>query len=1250
MKMRIVALSIQTADAAVLQAPARRLSEVGVDADLYAVNADDVNDDVLVYQELVRRTKEADFVFVRCMSDTVRCTRFERYEEVLKSCKALVFLHSGNFEVTMLKRDLFRGTDREFMDIRRYSVNRSPENDYGLLRWAAHQLGLTETEPPAPLEVRSDGIYHAGFDRDVKAEDYYSSLDPAKPTAGVLFTANLWQYENLAGIDALVKGLEDQGLNTIPVFYSGVSYSIEGQQGTRIIIERYFTDHGRPRIDVLVACTSFSVLSNSRTTYGVGTTDEENCYHSLLNVPVLYAMGVSGEYSDYESDKIGLKKKDFTNNVFFPEIDGDVITVPYVYTPMKAGTKKAVPIPDRIESLANTARMWASFRRTPVRDRKVAILLYQHRADYGCIGNAAGLDGLESVADLLKRLSEEGYSVEDVPADGRALVGEILANVTNDLESLSSSEVKAKAAALVSEKTYLAQYTRIPGWDREMTERSWGKAPGTMMVEGREIIIPGLVKGNVFIGFQPLRGMAENFEQNIHDPELFAQHQYIAYYRWIQETFGADMVVHVGTHGTVEWLPGKNVGMSAKCNPDNVLRGIPNIYPYIIDDPGEGIQCKRRAESVLIGHMPPTMARADRYDELAEVQVPLQDYFRERHTAKPDRLAVLVTQIYEAAKEHDLLNDLNITPENDPGPEGFEPYVTELHEYLSDVEDALVRSDLHVLGRAPEGRHLEEAVYSLTRQDNGDVRSLRDAFAEFRGVDMDYALEHPSEEVNGELLSVTAAGVDSELRDLIHGWCESDFDKNRCLALCESRFGKPTGDFEVSMNYVLDTLVPNLRRMTDEIANIVRGFNGEYVLPGPSGAPTRGNADILPMGRNFYSMDPDTIPNRSAWEIGRRMADQMIERYVSEKGDYPREIGFIVWATDTMKTGGDDIAYILWLMGVRPTWSKTGGQVTGLEVVPLEELGRPRLDVTVNITGLFRDTFPNLIDMIDDAVKMVSALDEDDQDNALAANLRRDIVEGIASGLTPDDARRRNSVRIFGAAPGTYGTGVNKAIETSTWETVNDLADIYIGWCSSGYSRDGFGVSMKKEFVKRFSQVGVTVKNLPDREIDFLDCDDFYSYLGGMNAFVRTYGRKDAMSVMGDGSDPKKTKLRTAQEELRYLFRSKVLNPKFIEGLKEHGYRGAAEMANLTEFTMAWGATSDVTEDWMYEGLADRFLLDKDTMEWLKDVNPYAAVNIVNRLEESVKRGLWNASQEYLDKLAEIYLDLEERVEELSDR
>ncbi|MDR0524106.1 MAG: cobaltochelatase subunit CobN [Candidatus Methanoplasma sp.] len=1249
MKMKVVSLSIRTSDARTLAEPARRLeADLGVACDLYCVNCEDADDDILVFRELERRTLEADFVFVKCMSDASRFNMFERYEKALAGCRGYVFLNSGSLEVSTIYRPLFKGSDGDFVALRAFASNRGPENEYGILRWAAKALGLTSEPVPRPVEQRQAGIYHPGFPRDVGRAEYMKSLDPGRICAGILFPNNLWLYGNTAHIDALVEALDAEGVDSIPVFFSLASFSAEGVEGTRACVREHFTDGGGPVIDVLIVCSPFSQLINSRSKRGMRTEDSDNYYRTLLNVPVIQAMSVSGDYADFESDKIGLGKRDVSASVAWPEIDGQIISVPICSTPGGGEMKRASPIPDRIGHLARLARGWGSLRRKPVGERRVAILLYQHRPDSGNIGGAAGLDAVESVSDMLRRMHEAGYRVEGVPGSGRELVEEILDGVTNDLDSMSAGRMREKAAALVPPGEYAARFSEIPEFDREMMRAEWGDPPGEICVDGGDLVIPGLLKGNVFIGYQPLRGWGERMEGDYHDPTLFAQHQYLAYYRWIRDSFKADLVMHIGTHGTLEWLPGKNVGLSAKCDPDVVLDGMPNIYPYIIDDPGEGVQAKRRTESVLIGHMCPTMARAGSYEELDRANVPLQEYFRCAGSAPEERRRELASQIYSVARELSLLSDLGI--EGDPGPDGFEPFIGRLHDYLTEVRDAIIRSDLHVLGRPPSGRHMDEAVYSLTRLDNGEVPSLRYAFAEGMGIDLRRMLDDPSGTTGGEVNSALVDKADGELQAFIGRMRAAGYDREACMRDLRERIGEPSRDLEAAVAFACDSLAPNIMRMADEMDHVMLGLDGGYVPPGPSGAPTRGNADILPMGRNYYGIDPDSVPSRASWETGRKMADQMIERYVEKMGEHPREIGFIIWATDTMKTGGDDVAYVLWLMGARPVWSREGGQVIGLEAVPLGELGRPRVDVTVNITGLFRDTFPNLIDLIDDAVKLVSGLDESEEDNALAANLRRDIVEGIAGGIGAEEARRRGSVRIFGAPPGAYGTGVNKMIESGAWKTVSDLADVYIDWCSHGYARGSYGDSLREEFVRRFSRVGATVKNMPDREIDLLDCDDVYEYLGGMNAFVRAYGRKDAISVMGDGSDPKRLKIRDAAEELGYVFRSKVLNPKFISGLKEHGYRGAAELANIAEYAMAWDATSGIASDWMYEGMAERFLFDEDTREWMEDANIHAMKNILDRLHEAIERGLWDADAGTRERLTGLYRDVEGRIEEATDR
>ena len=1246
MAMDIIYISIQSTDSASMREPAKSVcDEMGWDLDLMCVNDADVDADPILYHEVARRAKVADLVLVRCMSDPTRMRRFTDLEKVLHESRGYVVVYSGNMEVGLMYRDLFRGTDEEYSRIIGLVKGRGPENDRGIVMWL-HRMLTGEGEVPEPVTHRASGIHHPDCEADITLEEYIRRMDPSKATVGLMYASNLWIYGNQRHIDALIRELETQGMNVIPVFFSATVGSDPSSRGAVSVVREYFMDGDRPRIDALIMTTPFSQLNNSRDCSGIYTPDEQNFYHMLTDVPVFQAMSSPVHFSDYEEVAGGSSSDGFRISVIWSEVDGQIITVPIGSNEGgRGGPKRYSPIQDRISHLARLVRGWTVLSRTPRSDRKVAVLLYQSRPDSGRIGNSAGLDTIQSVRDMLERLDSEGYTVDHVPADQRELVDELLDNITNDLEWSSPERVREKAADLMPMDEYMETYGSLSEFDRSRMEDSWGEPPGTVSVEGGRFVIPGVVNGNVFIGYQPLRSWADQMEAVYHDPYVPMTHQYLAFYRWLRDDFGANVVVHMGTHGTLEWLPGRSIALSGKCFPDIVLDGIPNVYPYVIDDPGEGIQAKRRSEAVLIGHMCPAMTRADSYDDVASVDGPLQEYFKAKASSENVRNAIL-GQLLDAMRGTGMLEELGIPSDVDAA--GLEEYVEQVHDHITEVKDALIRDGLHVLGRAPEGDILLEDVYSLTRIRNGSIPSLRRSVGLSMGYDMDRLMDDPSGMTDGRVNSSIIDDVDMGTRNLLRRMLECGFSRERCMDLVSDMGSRD--DLCMVVGYICDSLVPNLLRMTDEMDNMMHAFDGGYVLPGPSGAPTRGNAHILPMGRNYYGIDPEIVPTPAAWEIGRRMADQMIERYVSEKASYPREIGFIIWATDTMKTNGDDVAYILWLMGVRPVWSQIGGQVTGLEVVPLSELGRPRLDVSVRITGLFRDAFPNLIDLIDDAVKLVSGLDESDEDNALAANLRKDIIDGMAKGLTVDEARRRGSVRIFGCPPGCYGAGVNHAIETSDWKTVQDLADIYIRWGSHAYGRGLSGESMDDEFVRRFSKVGVTVKNMPDREIDLLDVDDVYGYLGGLNSFVRAYGNKDALTFMGDGSDPDRVKVRDTKEELALVYRSKVLNPKFIEGLKRHGYRGVTEVANLTEYTFGWDATSDVVDDWMYQKLTERYLFDEDTRSWMEDENPHAMMEVMDRLFEAIDRGMWDADQETVDRLKDIYLELESRVEEVNDR
>lgn len=1237
MKMRMVYLSIQSTDAEAVRRTSEDLaSEKGWDLDFFGINGNDADQDPVAYHDLVNRTKAADLVLIRVMADPYRMLRFEQYEEVLKGVEGSVFLYSGNPEISELYRPLFRYGDEDFKRIYQYCQAKGVANDRAVVMWL-HRALTGEGDVPEPDVPRGHGVYHPGSDRDVSLEDYRRTLDPSRPTVGIVFPGGNWLYGDMQHIDAFILALEGQGMNTIPIFSGRSDDTIED------VFRMYFFDGDRRLVDALVMATGFSFVKGSRDCTGVYTPDEQNFFHTLTDVPVFQAMAPSVHFADYEERAEGLVKGDFDAFVIWPEIDGQIITVPIGSNEQGRGAPRMhTPLPDRIDHLARCVGSWVRMGRTPRKDRRIAVLLWQSRPDSGRIGAAAGLDTIQSVRDMLERFRDLGYTVDHVPETSKELIDEILSNVTNDLEWSSEERVREKAADTVSVEEYRRDYDGLSAFNRGQMEDSWGDPPGSICTQDGRFVVPGIVNGNIYIGYQPMRGWAEQMEAVYHDPVLPPQHQYLAFYRWLRRGFGADAVIHMGTHGTLEWLPGRNVALSGKCYPDLILDGIPDIYPYVIDDPGEGIQCKRRAEAVLIGHMCPTMARAGSYDALESVDAPLQEIFKNR-AAKGEQRAAMVGEVLEASRRAELLKELGIP--DDISPEDFEGELDRIHDYLTEIKDAIIRDGLHVLGQAPEGDLLQESVYSLTRLANGDVPSLRDSVASSMGYAIDAILDDPSGSTGGELNSIVLDRIDERTNELIVEIQRRGYDADSCMELAE-------GDADLGdvIGFICGFLVPGLGRMKDELGNMMHACDGGYVLPGPSGAPTRGNARILPMGRNFYGIDPDIVPTKASWEVGRRMADQMIEKYEEQRGSTPREVGFIIWATDTMKNNGDDVAYILWLMGIRPVWSSHGNQVVGLEVIPLEELKRPRIDVTVRITGLFRDTFPNLIDMLDDAARMVEELDESDEENIMAANFRKDLIEEMAKGISVDEARRNASVRVFGCAPGGYGAGVNKAIESGDWKTVQDLADIYVTWGSYAYGRGMSGVPMKEQFKRRFSKVGVTVKNMPDREIDLLDCDDVYQYLGGLNAFVRAYGDPEAITVMGDGSDPGRVKIRGTKEELQFVYRTKILNPKFIDGLKRHGYRGVTEVANLTEYTLGWDATSDIVDDWVYEKLAETYLFDDDTREWMETENPHAMMDVMSRLFEAVDRGLWEARPETLERMKEIYLDLEGKVEDVQDR
>ncbi|MCW2549773.1 MAG: cobN, partial [Mycobacterium sp.] len=692
-------------------------------------------------------------------------------------------------------------------------------------------------------------------------------------------------------------------------------------------------------------------------------------------------------------------------------------------------------------------------------------------------------------------------------------------------------------------------------------------------------------------------------------------HHNLATYWWLTHELGAHAVVHLGKHGTLEWLPGKSLGLSASCAPDGVLGDLPLIYPFIVNDPGEGTQAKRRAHATIVDHLVPPMARADSYGDMAKLEQLLDEHATVA-ALDPAKLPAVRAQIWTLIQAAQLHHDLHI--DDRPGDDEFDDFLLHVDGYLCEIKDAQIRDGLHILGQAPSGEARTNLVLAVlrARQVWGGVSGALPGLREALGL------------VEGKGALGEVDRFEDEARALVEAMEARDWDP----AACSEVSALP----EVArvLHFAATEVVPRLARTTDELTHVLHALDGGYVPAGPSGSPTRGLVNVLPTGRNFYSVDPKAIPSRLAWETGVALATSLVERYRTDTGEYPRTVGLTVWGTSAMRTQGDDIAEVLALLGVRPVWDDASRRVTGFEIMSTAELGRPRVDVTVRISGFFRDAFPHVITLIDDAIQAVAELDEPESDNPLHAHVEADTAEH-------GDQRRATS-RIFGSKPGAYGAGLLPLIDARNWRSDADLAEVYAVWGGYAYGRGLDGREARGDMQTAFARIQVAAKNQDNREHDIVDSDDYFQYHGGMIATVRHLTGSSPAAYVGDSHVPDAIRTRTLGEETHRVFRSRVVNPRWIAAMKRHGYKGAFEMAATVDYLFGFDATAGVVDDWMYESLASEYVFDESVAEFMKKSNPWALRGITERLLEAADRGLWAAPQDdTLEKLRATYLELE---------
>ncbi|KAB8187838.1 cobaltochelatase subunit CobN [Microbispora catharanthi] len=1083
-----------------------------------------------------------------------------------------------------------------------YLAHGGPANLAELHAFLSDTVLLTGRGFAAPAATPNWGV----LERDARSGD--------GPVIGVLYYRAHHMAGNTGFVTALCDAIEVAGGRALPVFCS----SLRTAEPELLDVLR--------RADALVV-TVLAAGGSRPATASAGGDDAAWDVGALagLDVPILQGLCLTTGRADWEADDDGLSPLDAASQVAIPEFDGRIITVPFSFKEIDDdGLTVYVADPERAARVAGIAVRHGLLRHVPPPDKKLVVMLSAYPTKNSRVGNAVGLDTPASTVGLLARLAEEGYDLGDgfpgqAAQDGDALIHALIAAGGQDQDWLTEEQLAANPVRIPAE-TYRAWYDTLPGDLRADVERHWGAPPGELFVHEGDIVLAALRSGNVVVMVQPPRGFGENPIAIYHDPDLPPSHHYLAAYRWLSAEFGAHAMVHVGKHGNLEWLPGKSAGLSASCATDAAIGDLPLVYPFLVNDPGEGTQAKRRAHAVLVDHLVPPMARAETYGDIARLEQ-LLDEHATIAAMDPAKLPAIRAQIWTLIQAARLDHDLGLSER--PHDAEFDEFILHVDGWLCEVKDAQIRDGLHVLGAAPTGEARVNLVLAMLRaRQMWAGRETLPGLREALGLTED-----------GSAATGVVDRVEAEARALVTAMEERGWDPAAVADVAD--------DPAVArvLRFAATEVVPRLARTTDELDHVLHALAGGYVPAGPSGSPLRGLINVLPTGRNFYSVDPRAVPSRLAWETGQAMADSLLARYRAETGDWPRSVGLSVWGTSAMRTAGDDIAEVLALLGVRPVWDEASRRVTTLEPVPLDELGRPRVDVTVRISGFFRDAFPHVVAMLDDAVRLVAGLGESPEDNYVRAHVDADRA---AHG----DARRA-TLRVFGSRPGAYGAGLLPLIDSGNWRDDADLAEVYAVWGGYAYGRDLDGAPAREDMENAYRRIAVAAKNVDTREHDIADSDDYFQYHGGMIATVRALTGRAPAAYVGDSTRPDAVRTRTLSEETARIFRARVVNPNWLAAMRRHGYKGAFELAATVDYLFGYDATTGVVADWMYDTLASTYVLDPVNRDFMATSNPWALHGIAQRLLEAAERRMWeHPDPEVLAGLRDAYLAIEGDLEE----
>jgi cobaltochelatase CobN len=1072
------------------------------------------------------------------------------------------------------------------------------------------------------------------------------------PTIAISFYRALVQSGETRPVEAMIDALISEGIRPLPVF----AYSLKDPV-SKGILESVFAE-AMP--DVVINTTGFAVSAPGA--------DRQPTVLEASEAVVIQAILSASSRDAWASSSQGLSARDFGMNVALPEVDGRVTSRAVSFKAaaryderVEANIVGSEPADDRMRYTARLAANWARLRRTGPGDRRIALIMANYPNRDGRLGNGVGLDTPAGSIEVLRAMADAGYPVADIPRDGDALIRHLMEGPTN-----SGRDGKVVRETL-SLNRYNVFFASLPTRIQDEVTRRWGEPEADPYFVGDAFALSLSRFGDLLVGIQPARGYNIDPKESYHSPDLVPPHGYLAFYAYLRTEFDAHAIIHMGKHGNLEWLPGKALALSETCYPEAILGPMPHLYPFIVNDPGEGTQAKRRTSAVIIDHLTPPLTRAESYGPLKDLEALVDEYY-EASGVDPRRITLLRRQILELVQDIGLDQDAGITRG-----ESEDSALQKLDAYLCDLKEMQIRDGLHVFGVSPEGRLLTDLTVALARVPRGlgkgGDQSLQRAIAADAGLTF---MNAASSSVVPDILSAREeinvrqaadpASLASDRAKLGQLAEPRIFDPLDCDMAAPWTGPRPKILMDMSdepwrihgdtveriellaaamvggdiacpdtwpctlevLHEIGSRLKPSILRCgAAEMEGLLRGLDGRFVAPGPSGAPTRGRPDVLPTGRNFYSVDIRAVPTPAAYELGRKSAELLIRRYVQDHGEWPVSFGLTAWGTSNMRTGGDDIAQALALIGVKPIWDMSSRRVTGYEIIPPAMLRRPRVDVTLRISGFFRDAFPEQIALFDRAVRAIGALDEDPGDNPIAERMRGEAIRLAAEGLDDSTARQRAGYRVFGSKPGAYGAGLQALIDEKGWERRADLAEAYLVWGSYAYGAGEDGRAERGVFEERLRSIQAVVQNQDNREHDLLDSDDYYQFEGGMAAAAERLGGRRPPIYHNDHSRPEKPVIRSLEEEIGRVVRGRVVNPKWISGVMRHGYKGAAEIAATVDYLFAFAATTGAVRDHHFEAVYQAFVGDSLVRKFMEEKNPSAFEEMKDRLMEAIDRKLW---------------------------